>query len=452
MSRVVEAEQAVLGGIMLDPSAYWRVADMLIESDFSRNEHVVIWRAMKACIRDEVPLDALTLGDWISERGRGKDIQGGAYLVDLASNTPSAANIKAYAEIVAREGEDRRVRLAGQRIAQQGGSFCGAQAILAEAAPAAVGRAKTVKDGLHEMADTLQRRFDADGEVTGVPTGLATLDAITSGWQPGELIILAGRPGMGKTAFAVQAAIAADRVMFISLEMSTGQLIERAVCNVGAIPNRWFKFPKEAPDHAMQHIGEASKQVSKLRISFDDKPGMSADAIEAAIRQAHMIDPLRLIVVDHLGIVGRDGKHDASELGAITARMKRIAKEIAPVLLLCQLSRSLESRNDKRPLMSDLRDSGRIEEDADIVIGLYRDSYYTKDTDPKTDFIEVNVLKNRSGEQGTAWGLARLAYMRIEAADEPAGQTKPDGNGGGFTAISRKGSEQGGRSDVRKFG
>ena len=428
--RLIEAEQAVIGGIMLDPMAYHRVAEILTEADFTEKAHVVTYRAIRVMMGEGMPIDAITVAEWLESKNCGQYVQGGAYLVDLISNTPSAANIAAYAGIVAGQAEERRVQAAGLRISKST-TYVQAQTLLAEVAPRAVGHAKSVKDGLTEMVDTLQRRFDADGDVTGVPTGLSTLDAITSGWQPGDLVILAGRPGMGKTAFAVQSAIAADRVMFFSLEMTTGQLIERAVCNVGALPNRWFKFPKESPDHAMQLIHGASAKVAKLRMSFEDKPGMSADAIEAAVRQAHMADPLKLIIVDHLGIIGREGKHDASELGAITARMKRIAKEIAPVLLLCQLNRSLESRNDKRPLLSDLRDSGRIEEDADIVIGLYRDSYYTKNTDPDSDFIEVNVLKNRSGEQGTAWGLARLGQMRIEAADEPTGQApNPSGNGG----------------------
>lgn len=446
--RQMEAEQAVIGGLLLDARTYHLVSQIVGEQDFTTTAHVLTYRAIRLMLADGLEVDTLTVAAWLSERNCARHIDSGAYLVELAANTPSVANIVAYAEIVARQAEERRVQKAGQKIASAT-SFAEAQSLLAEASPRTAGKAKSVKDGLAEMVDTLQRRFDATGDVTGVPTGLASLDAITSGWQPGQLIILAGRPGMGKTAFAVQAAIAADRAMFISLEMTTGQLIERAVCNIDAIPAKWFLFPKEAPDYAMERIHAASAKVAKLRLSFEDKPGMTADAIEAAIRQAHMIDPLRLIVVDHLGIIGREGRHDASELGAITARMKRLAKEIAPVLLLCQLNRSLESRTDKRPTMADLRDSGRIEEDADIVIGLYRDAYYTNNSDKDKDFIEVNLLKNRSGEKKTAWGLARLGYMRIEDANEPTGQTARADTSGGFASQYGKGSKPEGRSNVR---
>jgi len=440
MSRPLEAEQAVLGGLMLDPSAIVRVSDLLTAGDFQHKGHQLIFRAIKELFEAGSPYDAVTLGEWFESRGQSGAVQGGSYLIDLASGTPSAANIRAYAEIVAKVSETARVRSAGQRIALAS-TYAEGQALLADAAPRRSSALKSVKDGLGEMVESLQRRFDASGDVTGVPTGIASLDALTGGWQPGNLIIAAGRPGMGKSAFAVQAAIAAERALFVSLEMTAGELIERAVCNVGHIPNRWFRFPKEAPDHAMERIGEASKQVAGLRLSFDDSPSLNMDAIECVIRQAHMADPLRLIVVDHLGIIGREGKHDASELGAITARMKRLAKEIAPVLLLCQLNRGLESRTDKRPMLSDLRDSGRIEEDADMVIGMYRESYYAEHKDPDADYLELLIRKNRSGEQATAWALARLGEMRLESADEPVRHVAANEGGGGFAAYSGKGNQ-----------
>lgn len=451
MSRVVDAEQAVLGGVMLVPESYWRINTLLTPDDFTRRDHALIWRAMGDFAAAGRPMDSVTLGEWFEAEGLSSLVGNGAYLVDLHSNTPSAANVTAYAEIVAQAGERRRVQQAGRRIAQAE-SYAEAATLLAEASPRTSSRIKSVKDGASEMVDALQRRFDADGSVTGIPTGLESLDALTAGWQPGSLNILAGRPSMGKTAFAVQSAIAADRVMFLSLEMPAGQLVERAVCNIGGIPYRWFLFPKDAPDYAMERISAATAQVMKLRMSFDDRAGITLDAIEAVVKQAHMLDPLKLIVVDHLGLVARPGKHDPSELGAITSGLKRIAKEVAPVLLLAQLNRSLESRNDKRPMLSDLRDSGRIEEDADTVIGLYRESYYTKNTDPSTDYLEAIVLKNRNGEKGTAWGLARLGHMRIESADEPAGQVEQVGGGGGFASRGGKGGQPQARPAIRGFG
>lgn len=427
MTRPLQAEQAVLGGIMLDPSAYWRVQPLLTAEDFTRKDHALIWQALSEFAEQGRPTDAVTLGEWFDAAGKSAEVAGGAYLIELHSGTPSAANVVAYAKLVAEASETRRVREAGKRIALAS-TFTEGQELLTAAAPRRLSMLKGSKDGIEEMLETLQRRFDSEGGLTGVPTGIESLDELTGGWQPGNLIVVAGRPGMGKSAFAVQTAIAAERALFISLEMTTGELTERMISNIGHIPNRWFRFPKDAPEYAMTEIANACRKVPK-RLSFEDTPGLSIDAIEGVIRQAHMADPLRLVIVDHLGLVAREGKHDPSELGAITSRLKRLAKEIAPVVLLCQLNRGLESRNNKRPELSDLRDSGRIEEDADIVIGLYRDSYYTQKSDPDSDFMEILVRKNRNGEQGTAWALSRLGQMRLESMAPPANTESPKPTG-----------------------
>jgi replicative DNA helicase len=450
--RGAEAEQAVLGGILLAPEAYWRVADMVTAEDFTHGPHALIWQAIRAKVAEGSPIDYVTLADWFESQGKIGAVQGGAYLIELASTTPSAANIVGYAEIVSKNGESRRVREAGQRIALAQ-SYSEAQALLAQVRPQQMARVKSVKDGLTEMVETLQRRYEAEGDVTGISTGVASLDALTSGWQRTELVVVAGRPGMGKTAFALQASLTGCRTLYFSLEMSAGQLMERAVANIGQLPARWMKFPKEAPDHALEMITAASRKLSSVPLILDDTPARTVDAISAIARQAHMVEPLELVVIDHLGLIGREGRHDASELGAITAQLKRLAKELnCTVLLLCQLNRSLETRTDKRPVMADLRDSGRIEEDADVVLTLYRDEYYSPNG-PLAGYLELILRKNRSGEQDTAWAKSMLGQMRLESCDEPeqrpaANLAANDGNRG-FASRFSKGSQPGAFSGVR---
>lgn len=429
------AEESLLAVLMADNTTFWRVADTVCAQDFAPANRW-LFELVAGTIRDGKAADAVTLSDEMSgERLRT--------MMDIASNAPGrAVNVEAYARQVADVGERRRVREAGERIALAG-SYSEAQNLLADVRPQQAARMKSAKDGLREMVEALQRRYDATGEVSGIRTGVESLDALTSGWQPGNLVVLAARPGMGKSAFALQAAMAAGRSLFFSLEMTAGELMERAVANVGQLPHRWLRFPKDAPEYALSQITAASSQVSAMPLQLDDSVGLTVDAICARVKQAHMAEPLDLVIVDHLGLVARDGKHDASELGAITAQLKRLAKETnTTVLLLCQLNRGLEGRPDKRPLLSDLRDSGRIEEDADVVVALYREEYYQ--SGPLDGYLEIIIRKNRSGEQGTAWAKSVLSQMRLESCDapeQPAGQAASNGRRGGFAASYGKDSQ-----------
>jgi replicative DNA helicase len=422
-------EDSLLRVLMADNATFWQVAEIVCPDDFSPKARK-LYGAIADAVKAGQSADAVTLADTLGD-------ELGLEAVDIASKAIGvASNVASYARMVAEKGEARRVQQAGARIALCD-SYAAAQALLATVRPMQTQKLKSVKDGLGEMVDTLQRRYDANGDVSGIPTGVASLDLLTAGWQPGNLVVLAARPGMGKSAFAVQAAIAAGRTLFFSLEMTAGELMERAVSNIGSIPGRWLRFPRDAPDHAMSLVTEASRKVSMLPLLLDDSAGLTVEAICSRARQEHMADPVKLIIVDHLGLIAREGKHDPSELGAITAQLKRLAKETgATVLLLCQLNRGLEARNDKRPQLSDLRDSGRIEEDADIVLMLYRDEYYTKGG-PLDGFLEIIIRKNRSGEQGTAWAKSLLGCMQLESCDapeQPIGQAASNDGGGGFKA------------------
>jgi replicative DNA helicase len=437
MSYDFDPQCELLSVLLNHNEAYWKVCGIVCPEDFSplrRRIYVAIAEAVKA----GETADFITLGNTLGD-------EVGAEARQIQCNVAvSYKAVESYARFVAEAGEKKRVREAGGRIMATASTYTEAQSILAQDRPQQMAGVKSVKDGLSEMVETLQRRYEADGSVTGIPTGVESLDAMTSGWQAGNLVVVAARPGMGKTAYALQCAIGAGRTLFVSLEMTAGELMERAVANVGQLPQRWMRFPKEAPDHALTLITEASRKASVLPLQIDDTAARSVDAISSIARQAHEVEPLRLIVVDHLGLVGREGRHDASELGAITAQLKRLAKELkVTVMLLCQLNRGLEARTDRRPLLSDLRDSGRIEEDADVVLALYRDEYYSPDG-PLAGYLELILRKNRSGELGTAWAHARLSQMRLETCDEPersAGAPASNNGSGGFAARFAKGGQ-----------
>src|SRR5690606_23044607 len=351
--------------------------------------------------------------------------------LDIQSNAHgSAANVMTYARLVSERGEARRVREAGQRISVAG-SYAEAQAILAEARPQQSARLKSVNDGLIEMMEALQRRFDADGEVSGVPTGLASLDALTGGWQAGDLIGVGGATSSGKTAFALQSALAAGRCYYSSLEMMASQLPERAVANVGRIPYRHIRFPKDAPEDVLAGLYGAVAKAKDLRLCIDDQPGLTIEQISSRARQLHMQEPLAMVVVDHLNLVRRPRKNDAAELGEIAIALKNLAKDLGiPVMVLVQLNRDNKSRADRRPELSDFRNSGEIEEALDTAVMVYRDEYYNP-TGPLAGYAEFIVRKQRQGERNvTAWAKSYLSEMRFESCDEPNVAETPQSKGG----------------------
>lgn len=438
--KLLEAEQAVLGGILLRPEAYHRVADMLGEEDFTSRDHVAIYRALRNMLRDGEAVDFITVGDWLAGKGFAHLAP---YLTDLVANTPGAANIAAYAGIVATQAERRRVQAAGERIAHVE-SYAEAQAMLAAVRPQQVARLKTATDGLREMVDALQARFEADSIVTGVPTGLDTLDVLTGGWQAGDLVGIGGATSSGKTAFALQAAIAGGRCYYASLEMMASQLFERVVCNVGQIPYRYVRFPKEAPDTFLQSLNAGAALARELPLIVDDQPGLTCDQLCARARQLHMAEPLKMMVVDHLNLVRRPRKNSASELGEIAIQLKNLAKDLRiPVLLLIQLNRESKKGDNKRPELEAFRDSGEIEEALDTAVMVYRDEYHNPNG-PLKGYAEFIVRKQRAGERNvTAWARSILSEMRFEACDEPERSTAAaEGNNGAGDFASRFGTRR----------
>lgn len=452
-------EESVLSVLLADNSAYWDVADLLKPHDFTGSR-----REMFAAIAGEVSegraVDALTLADML-----GDDV--GMEAIGIQNNViGQRANLKTYAAQVAKRSESGRVREAGRKIAQSE-SYAEAQEILAAVRPSQAARVKSVEDGLTEMVEALQVRFNAGDEVSGVPTGVAALDDLTSGWQPGNLIVLVGETSMGKSALALQSALSAaayglkhgKRVLYFSLEMTAGELTERAVCNLADFPLRWLTHPKDAPDYAMDYVTRGSRLFKELPLLIDDQCGVSLEQVVSRSTQHHMRKELCLIVVDYMHIMGRPRRNDVAELGGISTGLKNLSKTLGvPVMGLHQLNRGTTQfgrATDRRPVLGDIRASGEIAETANTVIGIYRSEVGRKDFRPLHGTAEALVLKQRQGERDVrAWMKSRLANMRLESCDppegydkhitpdiEPAGSTSGNGNSGGGTSGVRSRSQ-----------
>jgi replicative DNA helicase len=456
---VFNPEDSVLSVLLADNSAYWDVADLLKPHDFTG-----IRADMFAAIAGEVaagrPIDALTLADLLGH-------EAGMEALDIQNNVIGLrSSLKTYASQVAKRSEKGRVREAGQKIAQSSESYAEAQAILAAVRPEQTARVKSVEDGLTEMVEALQVRFNAGDEVSGVPTGVAALDDLTSGWQPGNLIVLVGETSMGKSALALQSALSAaaygikhnKRALYFSLEMTAGELTERAVCNLADFPLRYLTHPKGAPEYAMDYVTRGSRLFKELPLLIDDQCGLTLDQIVSRSTQHHMRKELCLIVVDYMHIMGRPRRNDVSELGGISTGLKNLSKTLGvPVMGLHQLNRGTTQygRTDRRPELGDIRASGEIAETANTVIGIYRSEIGRKDFKPLQGTAEALVLKQRQGERNVrAWMKSRLANMRLESCDppegydkhitpdiEPAGTSTGNGYSGGGTAGVRSRSQ-----------
>lgn len=440
----VDAEQSVLGGVMLSPQTLSAVRGMLTEGDFYRTEHRLIWRAITALDDARRPFDSVTLGEWLEGEGLEEQVGGSGYLIELVSRTPSAANIAAYAEIVRDRATLRRLIDAGTALvndafapgAEPATVRANAMAAIHASSPQEAARVQTVTDGLRGMVDAMSRAYE-DAAPVGVSWGLPGLDEKCGRMQPGDLCLLVARPSMGKTAEAIQIAAGAGRTLFASMEMSSAKIVTRLTAHVGRFPVNWITKPLDAPDHASASVYAAAAQVKDLPLLIEDKR-LSFDQLRALAMQLHAQDPLALLVVDHLGLFKRRHKdRDVIELGQITKGLKELAKELSvPVLLLAQLNRGLESRTDKRPTMADIREAGEAEEDADVIVALYRDDYYDPSSYAKGT-AEFIVRKARDGELGTVYARADLPRMRFEECDEPA---RPVAETGGHSRGKSYGS------------
>lgn len=446
----VDAEQAVLGGLMLDPRAFDRVADMLAPADFYRRGHQLIFQAVRELAEKRRPCDAVTVADVLVAQGHGEEIAGGAYLVDLASMTPSAANIHAYAEIVAEKARQRRLIDIGSEIVNAAYDPQGRES--AELIGQALTRVGSLLDSepceLEPVAPIMQRVFErlterssSDGGVAGMPTHLADLDAIINGLHPGQLIVLAARPKMGKTTLAQNIAeyvalVHQKPVAVFSFEMRPEELGDRMLASLGDIDAE--RIRRGTLDDA--DWTSAAAAIMRLRSSriFVTRPRSArVEHVCAQARRQHARTPLGLVVIDYLQLMGTGSENRAQGIGDITRALKLLAVELnVPVILISQLNRELEKRPDKRPIPADLRDSGSIEQDADVVIFIYRDEVYDR-TSRFSGTAELIVALQRNGPPGDCRVLYRGDRFRFESLPfdweprapdpKPQGDDKPRG-------------------------
>jgi replicative DNA helicase len=415
----VDAEQAVLGGLMLSPEAWDKVADRLNEDDFYRKDHRVIFRAITELSNKGMPCDAVTLGEWFESQGLSDIVGGTAYILQLANTTPSAANIIAYCDIVREKSVLRQLIDAGTEIVSDGFAPEGRstqeilegaeQRVFRIAEAGARGRQGFVpmRTAVKDAFAILHHRFENRGTVTGMPTGFTDLDEMTAGLQPSDLIIVAARPAMGKTAFSLNmaeyAAMKTKRAVAVfSMEMSASQLAFRLISSVGRI-NQQHLRNGDIQEEEWPRVTSAITLLSEAKIFIDDTPALSPGELRARCRRLKREHDLGLIVIDYLQLMQVPGNKEnrATEISEISRSLKALAKELnVPVIALSQLNRSLEQRQDKRPVMADLRESGAIEQDADVIMFIYRDDYYNQDS-PDKGLAEIIIGKQRSGPTGS---------------------------------------------------
>jgi replicative DNA helicase len=417
----IEAEQSVLGGLLIDNGAWDRAADLLRDADFYRWEHRLIYAAIGALVGASKPADVITVYEQLQMLGKADDCGGLAYLNALAQSVPSAANLRRYAEIVRERAILRQLIGASDEIATSAFNPQGraVSTILDEAESRIfkIGEeGSRTRHGFQSIDKLVVQLIDRVTElaengaedVTGVRTGFYELDRKTAGLQPGDLIVLAARPSMGKTAFALNIAehVAVHEglpVVVFSMEMGASQLALRLVGSLGRIDQQHLRTGALRDDE-WTRLTEAVDKLGKASIFIDETAALNSAELRArARRQARQCGKLGLIVVDYLQLMsGSSGSDEnrATELGEISRGLKALAKELqCPVIALSQLNRSVETRNDKRPLMSDLRESGAIEQDADVIMFIYRDDYYHKDS-KEPGVAEIIIGKQRNGPTG----------------------------------------------------
>ncbi len=424
----IEAESSVLGGLLLDNGAWDRVGDLLKDGDFYRYEHRLVFAAIGVLINGSKPADVITVFEQLQGQGKAEEIGGLAYLNSLAQYVPSAGNIRRYAEIVRERSILRKLVAASDEISTNAFNPKGrpVAAILDESEQKIFNigeEGARTKQGFQSMdtlvvdlLDRVQEMADNPNDVTGVPTGFYDLDRMTSGFQAGDMIVLAARPSMGKTALAINIAehVALNEglpVAVFSMEMGAAQLAVRIVGSIGRIDQGHLRTGK-LTDEEWPRLSEAIEKLRTISLHIDESAGLTSSELRAnARRLSRQCGKLGLIVVDYLQLMSGssgDNENRATVLGEISRGLKMLARELqCPVIALSQLNRSVEQRPDKRPMMSDLRESGAIEQDADIIMFIYRDEYYTKDACKEPGVAEVIIAKQRNGPTGTV----KLAFL-----------------------------------------
>lgn len=429
----LEAEQSVLGGLMLDNRAWYDLSDKLSEDDFYTEQHRLVFRAIGGLLSASRPCDFVTLSEQLRHEGLLEQAGGIAYLGELAADTPGAANIRAYAEIVRERSVLRSLIAAGQDIAGLGFEPDGReQDTLIDLAEQTVfgirERGERAKSNYYEMPpliasieDKLEQLRRDPNSFNGIPTGFIDFDKLTTGLHPGDLVIVAGRPGMGKTSFAMNVAehVAIENklpVAVFSMEMSAEQLAMRVLSSFGRIDQQRLR-KGELDDTDWSRLASAGGLLREAPLFIDETGALSPNDLRARARRIAARHGVKLIVVDYIQLmqVPSSRENRTNEISEISRNLKSLAKELSvPIIAISQLSRGVESRDNKRPRMSDLRESGGIEQDADVIVFVYRDEYYTKEQCAEPGVAEIIVSKQRNGPTGTVKTAFLGPYTRFD--------------------------------------
>ncbi|MDA0670241.1 MAG: replicative DNA helicase [Proteobacteria bacterium] len=443
----IEAEQSLLGGLLIDNEALDKVADVVSVSDFYRQDHQIIYQHIHQLIERSQPADIVTVGESLESNAELNTVGGLEYLGLLAENTPTAANIRGYAQIVRERSIMRNLVQVGTEIVDSALSPQGrdAQQLLDESESkifqiAEAGKNNRIgftdiKELLPQIAERIDQLFQRDNpsDVTGVPTGYKDLDMMTSGLQPGDLVIIAGRPSMGKTSLALNIAeyVAIDTGLpaaIFSMEMSSTQLVSRLIGSVGKL-NQHKMRTGQLDDNDWEKLSYALGQLNEAPIFIDEGSALNPYEVRARARRLHkQCGKLGLVVIDYLQLMGTSGSTEnrATEISEISRSLKSLAKELnVPVVALSQLNRSVEQRPDKRPVMSDLRDSGAIEQDADVIMFIYRDEVYNPES-PDKGVAEIILAKQRNGPVGRVKLTFLGEFTKFENYANPVGYEIPD--------------------------
>ncbi len=411
------AEEALLGGIMLDNSVFSAIRDLISEEDFYRPGNREIYSAFLALAREQEPIDLVTVASWLKQRNKLDEVGGSGYLASLVDNVHTAANLAAYARIVKEKAVLRHLISTATKIVEQSyGEVEDVDQLLDRSEKAILDvarkRAQLLITPINEVVKAsfaaIDMAFHNNSSMTGIPTGFAGIDAKTSGFQPSDLIIIAGRPSMGKTSFALNIAHNAAawpgvnaRIAFFSLEMSKEQLGIRLLCSQAGL-NSMDVRRGMIKEEDWSRLTEAAGVISELPIYIDDTPAISVMEMRATARRLQNDKGLDMVIVDYLQLMRGEGESREREISEVSRGLKAIAKELnIPVVALSQLNRSVEARTDKRPQLSDLRESGAIEQDADVIMFVYRDEVYNPDKVENQGLAEILIRKQRNGPTGT---------------------------------------------------
>ncbi|MDH4125090.1 MAG: replicative DNA helicase [Gammaproteobacteria bacterium] len=414
----IEAEQSLLGGLMLDHKSWDKVADVVTANDFYRKDHRLIFAAIARLAEGANPSDVVTVSEHLDNRGELEAAGGLEYLATLANETPGAANARSYARILRERSMLRSLISAGNEISGAAFATDGRSAAeivdaaerlvfeIAESGARGKSGFKALKEILPDAVDRIDLLHQSDGDITGISTGFTEFDKLTAGLQPGDLIIIAGRPSMGKTTLAINiaenAAIGSKVPTAIySMEMPSQQLAFRMISSLGRVDQSHLRTGR-FPDEDWSRINTAVQLMSDAPIFIDDSAALSPTEIRARARRLQREHGLGLIVIDYLQLMTVPGSKEnrATEISEISRSLKALAKELSvPVIALSQLNRSVEQRTDKRPVMSDLRESGAIEQDADLIAFIYREEVYNQDT-PRKGIADIAIAKQRNGPIG----------------------------------------------------